>query len=118
VFREAASYLSDFGGTFHELVAQNVAEIQVIDGLNETCDWLNFQYATPLPVVLRRNTFYLACRLVWCAAYFKALRPVPWWRRLVLLRSARVAGRNAWLSFVKLFPDADPWLEYLRGHGA
>jgi hypothetical protein len=109
-------HLREFGGAFHELVISNVERVVVLDGRGEGVSWLGRIYSTPLPVRYRRNTFYLACRLVWAAGYFRALRPAPWYRRLHRRASARQAGRNAWLAFVRQFPDADEWERYLEAH--
>jgi hypothetical protein len=113
VFREAISYLQEFGGAFHKLVISHIEQVVVLDGRGEGVSWLGRMYSTPLPTMYRRHTFYLACRLVWAAGYFRALGPVHWYRRLSHRSSARQAGRNAWLGFVRQFPDAEEWERYL-----
>jgi hypothetical protein len=116
VFREAVGHLLDFGGTFHQLVVSHIDRVVVQDGRGEGVSWLGRTYSTTLPVRQRRNTFYLACRLVWAAGYFRALAPIPWYRRLRRRPSARQAGHNAWLAFVRQYPDAEEWERYLEAH--
>ena len=118
VFRKALGYLQEFGGTFHELVVSSTEKVVVFDGPGERVSWFGQTYFTTLPVAHRQNTFYLACRLVWAAGLFRALAAVPWYRRLGRLRSARQAGRNAWLGFVRQFPDSEEWQDYLDAHRA
>lgn len=116
VFREAAGHLQEFGGEFHRLVTSFIETIVVLDEPGERVSWLGRTYSTTLPVRVRRNTFYLACRLVWVAGYIRALAAIPWYRRLPYRRSARQAGRNSWIAFVRQFPDAEEWVRYLDGH--
>lgn len=116
VFREAIAHLQQYGGDFHTLVTSNIEQVVVLDSPEERVSWIGRTYATTLPIRVRRSTFYLACRLVWAAGYMKALRSIPWYRRLPARRSARAAGRNAWVAFVRQFPDSEEWEQYLKEH--
>jgi hypothetical protein len=116
VFREAAGYLQESGGEFHNLVVSYIKTIVVLDEPGERVSWVGRTYSTTLPVRVRRNTFYLASRLVWAAGYIRALAAIPWYRRLPYRRSAQQAGRNSWIAFVRQFPDAEEWVRYLDGH--
>ena len=117
VFGEALSYLREYDKSFHELVITNIDRVAVIDGPGEGVSWLNRTYTTALPVLHRRHTLYLAGLLVWAAGYFRALAPIPWYRRLRSRRGARASGRNSWRAFVRQFPNAEEWEKYLDAHG-
>ena len=107
VFTEVMEYLGAFDGRFKTLVVTNIDHVHVYDGLRESVTYWGFGYGTPLPAKLRRNTFYLACRLVWTAGFYQALRPIAWYRRPAYRDTARAAGRNAWVAFVRQFPEIE-----------
>ena len=115
-FEEAIAYIADGGPAFLDLVQANIAQINVYDVPGETLAWWSRHLNTPLPVRVRRNTCYLACRLVWAGAYFSAFRAVPLFARFFAKPAARKAADQAWLAFVRQFPDSDLWEEYLRSH--
>lgn len=116
VFQEAMAHLSQYGARFHELVTVNIEEVLVLDALGEHVGWLGRTYSTMLPIRHRRNTLYLACRLVWAAEYFRVLRTLPWYRRRAARQPARVAARQAWLTFARSLPDSEDWEHYLHQH--
>jgi hypothetical protein len=118
VFTEATGFLGQRDPSYLALVRSNIRLVEVWDFPGDRISLWGRVFSTSLPVVLRRSTFYLACRLVWTAANFAALASVPRFVRPFAKRAARRAARHTWIAFVEQFPEhADEWRRYLELHG-
>jgi hypothetical protein len=115
-FEEAVDHIAGGDPAFLALAHDNIAQITVYDLPHYSVVWWSRHLNTPLRVRVRRNTFYLACRLVWAGAYFAALRSVPFVFRPLAKNAARKGANQAWLAFVRQFPDAEEWEAYLKAH--
>lgn len=115
-FEETVEYLREPDPRYFDLVRDIIEQINIHEGPNERVSWLVRQLTTALPAVLRRNPFYLACRLVWAAAYLRALSAVPFVFRPFAVASARKAAMATWVEFAREFPNSEEWEAYLRHH--
>jgi hypothetical protein len=115
-FEEAVEYLHEPDPRYFRLVVTAIAQINVYDVPHESLVWWSRHLNTPLPASVRRNTFYLACRLVWAASYFDALSQVPFLLRPFTRKAARKVAEDTWIQFVRQFPDSDEWVSYLQAH--
>lgn len=56
---------------------------------------------------------YLASNLIWAAEFIRFRRSLPGAQDKA---AAYAAAKNAQLRFVREFPDAEPWVEYIEQH--
>ena len=106
---------------FHQLVASEIWRVIAVDSTSSWVSTLVRGYYTGFPAVERRNTLYLACRLVWAASLIRRQRRRPWrwWGagRLAARNAAKTTERRFMRSLPEL-PESDQWIEFLDGHGA
>jgi hypothetical protein len=117
VLKEALGHVRAAQAGFPELVNDHLRRVVAVDSPVESASPLAQALYTDFRAVYRRNTFYLACRLVWAATFIRLMRNHPWWRRGRHRRHARVAAKEAQLRFVRQFPDAERWESYIERHG-
>jgi len=112
---EAVQWVRKADPKFYQLITRELRAVVAVDSPSPWVSALFRCYYTNFPVAERRSTFYLACRLVWAAAFVQMRRSRPWYRRTAPA-SARSAGKRAQLSFVGCFPDCIEWVDYIERH--
>ena len=117
VLNEALDHIRAAQAGFPELVNDHLHCVVAVDGPIESASPLAQAFYTDFRAADRRNTFYLACRLVWAATVIRLMRNHPWWRRARHRRQIRAAAKKAQVRFVRQFPDAERWEDYLERHG-
>jgi len=117
VLSEALEHITAARAGFGELVSSHLRQVVAVDAPYESVSPLARSYYTTFPARDRRSTFYLACKLVWAATFIRLLRNHAWWRRSARTKQARAAAREAQFRFVRQFPDAEVWEDYLSRHG-
>jgi hypothetical protein len=117
VLNEALGHIRAAQGGFPELVNDHLRRVVAVDSSLESASPLAQAFYTDFRAADRRNTFYLACRLVWAATFIRLMRNHRWWRRGRYRHRARAAAQETQLRFVRQFPDAERWENYLGLHG-
>ena len=116
VLDEALAHVRRAQGGFPELVNDHLRQVIAIESGLENASPLAQAFYTAFSAADRRNTFYLACRLVWAATYIRLLRNHPWWRRRKYVSAARAAATEAQVRFAEQSPDSEFWVRFLREH--
>jgi hypothetical protein len=114
---EALELIAGAGQAFRELVESEIQRIVAVDASRKSrgsASPLTHTYVSPFIGLEAHHSRLLACHLVWVAEYH---------RQFFLARSMGLALDPAsvahacfdtQVAFVKTFPDAPDWLEYLQ----
>jgi hypothetical protein len=117
VLDQALGHIRSAQAGFPELVNDHLRRVVAVDNPLESASPMAQAFYTSFRAADRRNTFYLACRLVWAATFIRLMRNHPWWNRGMHRRKARAAAKEAQLRFVRRFPDAERWEGFIERHG-
>lgn len=110
--KEGLAYVQDAGADFSELVAHEIAAVAATARKEEKVSPAIRAYSSPFTGPERTNSFFLACRLVWSAAYLRALRESREAGIAAGEEALLAASSGAEQAFIRRFPEAYEWLEY------
>ena len=115
VLDEAQAHIQHAQGGFAELVTDHLHKVVATDSPLETASPMARAFYTRFRATERRESFVFACQLVWAAAYIRAMRTRPWWRRSRYNQAALAEAQEEQLRFVHQFPDGAFWARIIRG---
>ena len=115
VLDEAQAHIQRAQGGFVELVTDHLHHVVATDSPLETASPMARALYTRFRASERRESFVFACRLVWAAAYIRAMRTRSWWRRSRYAQTALAEAQEEQLRFVHQFPDGAFWARIIRG---
>jgi hypothetical protein len=115
VLRDALARVASAGDRYIWLVEQNLRLVGAL-GRGRVGVWVGVRGYVSDFSETERNPHYLASRLIWAAGYLRAVAPTD---SLGVLPppAARDVARTIQLEFVKSFPEAEEWADYIRRHG-
>ncbi len=111
LFREAMRFVEMSGEDLNQVLVNNLRRIALVRGRSRIAV-AEGKYGTTLLGVEGRNSFYLACRLLWVAKYIELARETRGFRRND--SAIRNASFDAVAEFASRFPEGDEWIRYME----
>lgn len=113
ILADALEYV-DQAHVYRQLVSSELTLIAANMASRESVSPQLGIYASPFVGHERTNSFFLACRLVWAAAYIRSHRSCRMKGLAVDDSTLRSASDAEEIGFIKQFPEAQEWLNYVR----
>lgn len=110
LFDEAVRYIEAAGLT--KLLSDNLRRVGLVGARFEGIDIGEGKYGTTLEGHEGRNSFYLACRLVWVASYIKVSRDDK--DQCVSSREKRDCAFQTVADFAAQYPEGEQWVSYFE----
>ena len=114
VLVEALEQVKIARGGFPELVNDHLRHVVAIDTEPDSASSFAEAFYTTFSARERRQPFALACRLVWAATFIRLQRNQRFWKRSQNRRAARIAAKDAQITFARQFPDREDWVTILE----
>lgn len=109
-FRSALAFIEAAGEDVNRSVCANLKRVALLRGKGERISVTERKYGTSLVGHEGRNPFYLACRLLWVAAFVGASRPPE----SLDEAAARERAYEATADFAARFPEGEEWIRYIE----
>jgi hypothetical protein len=112
LFKGAFDYLRGAGPETWAMVSRNLRRVAIVsDGFAQIAVHEG-KYGTTFQGHEGRNSFYLACRLLWVAKYISLSRRDV--REPLTERERRDASFDAAMAFASLYDEDEEWIRYLE----